>query len=599
MKKLHLAVLLPLGVALVLPLASCAKTGSPADSISYDSATVGQTLITLEGADRGVGVGEAMALHATVYGPSSKIHYESTDTSIATVDQEGRVVGVKPGFVSIHAVSDYAPSAYGSFTLFVEPTYIRDLVKGFRGNDYASGVSFPGKIAFMMTPASSGESEEKETLYAPLSFALQNQEYPFTSGSGSYTLPSFDLRLSPETTISTIIASALGKSNYQAKNFSFASLALSSLLFYSQENTDAALLGVYQPISLYQKLASLIPSASTIANALPSVMGAGTSLAAFLENEAPVLNNALSFDTDGAKGIALKSTIIDKINAAWPSVIDAIKNSTSISDTLKAVLPAMLPDSFKDIRFTVKSENNAFASLAFSITGVKTSGSPAVATEYHPLIITLEKPTALASGYFATLKDQFAVAANDVSLISQLTSAESELYSFLYSFKNDLYDTIHYSKIFVSRLKKYNSNIYPLLSQVVNTPLIPSMRSDYSKLDFHYGPYESFDITRKDDAQKNILWDNYAASAGDSFTLGTVKPIGDAKTSSFASAPAYKLAFGNLSSAVLDDYVSLVGDTLTVKKLPTDQSLTITITPEVVEGYVPLTYTMKLNKVSA
>ena len=600
MKKLHLTAIVPLcAAALILPLSSCAKTGDSTGSISLDPSTVGQTMITLEGSDRGVGVGESMTLSATVFGPSEKIHYKSMDTSIATVDSEGHVTGVKPGFVSIHAISDYAPSVYGSYTLFVEPTYIRSLVTGFRGNDYANGVSFPGKIDFMMAPAASGETEEKGTLSTPLTFALQNQEYAFTSGSGTYTLPSFDLRLSPESTISDLIASGLGKSGYKAKNFSFASLALSSLMFYSQENTDAALLGVYQPISLYEKLASLIPSASTIANALPSVAAAGTSLSAFLETEAPILNDSLSFDTDGAVGIALKSTIIDKINAKWPSILDALIHSDSLPDTLKIVLPAILPESFKDIRFTVTTENKAFASLSLRITALKKSGSSAVDTEYHPLIVTLDKPVALAKDYFTTLKDQFAIADHDVSLLSQLTSAESALYTTLNAYNGDLYDTIHHSKKFVSALKRYNANTYPLLAQVVNTPLIPSQHSDSSSLDFHYGPYESFDVLRQDDAQKNILDDKYAPNAGDVFTLGTVKPIGDSKASSFATAPAYTLAFGDFSSAVLADYASLEGNTLTIKKLPTDQSLTLTITPAVIEGYVPLTYTMKLNKVSA
>ena len=74
-----------------------------------------------------------MALHCSVFGPNAKVHYVSTDPTIATVDGNGVVTGVKPGFVSIHAVSAESEAIYGSYTLFVEPSYINAMVKGFRG----------------------------------------------------------------------------------------------------------------------------------------------------------------------------------------------------------------------------------------------------------------------------------------------------------------------------------------------------------------------------------------------------------------------------------------------------------------------------------
>lgn len=599
MKKLRLAATLPLCLAaIVLPLSSCGKSeGTTSTPITSNSSDVGKTLITVEGSDRGVAVGESLTLHSTVYGPSPKIHYVSTDTSIATVDNDGKVTGVKPGFVSIHAVSDYDTAVYGSFTLFVEPTYIRDLVKGFRGNDYASGVSFAGQIGLMLTPATGSSTEDDATLKGPFTFALQNRTYPFSDGTGSFTVPSFDLRISPETTISSLISMILGKSSYKAKNFSFASLALSALTFYSQEDSDAGLFGFYQPVNFTQRLDTLLPSLLAVASVLPAE-GIVSEFAAFFEKVAPKLNEWLSFDTDAKVGISLKSSVIDAINTRWPDVLAAIKNSTSLSDTLKAFLPMMLPESFKDVRFSVSSNNGTFTGLTFQITGLKEAGSPSAPTEYHPLTITLTAPTALASTYFDDLGTAFATAENDQTLISQLTSADATLYAILSDYNNDLYDTLHHSKPFVRAVKKYNANTYPLLAQVVNTPLVPSQRSDSSTVDYHYGPYESFDVMRQGDAQKNILWDNYAPSAGDVFTLSTVKPVGDA-TTSFQTAPGYSFSLTGGDSITVSDYVTLEAGVLTIKKLPTSSKLTLKITPDTVEGYSPLTYTMSLNTVAA
>ena len=607
MKKQRFAATIPFCLAaLALPISSCGNNGgssSPApasssSSSSSSSSETGGTLIKLEADDRGVGVGATLALHASVYGPSAKIHYVSTDPSIATIDDTGVVTGVKPGFVTLHAVSDYDSSVFGSFTLFVEPNYIVSLVKDYRGYDYADGLSFPGKIGIMMNPVSSGSTEEESTLYGPFTFALQNKAYPLSDGSGVYHVPSFDLRISPESTISSLIAMLLGKNNYKAKNFSFASLAMSGLNFYSQEDSEAALLGIYKPVTFVQGLDSLLPGVLAAASLFPSLSAITDEFAPLFEKEAPVLNEYLNFDTDEKIGISLTAKAIEGINGVWPSVFDAIQNSTVLSDTLKAFLPLMLPDSFKDARFIVNRTNGVYTGLTFQVTGFKKAGSPAVATEYHPLTINFDAPKALAANYFDDLGTIFASADSDTTLISQVSSAESTLHTILTDYNSDLYDAIHHSKKFVKALKNYNANSYPLLSQVVNTPLIPDYHDDGTSIDFHYGPYESFDVIKQGDAQKNIVGDNYAPSAGDAFTLSAAVPVGTTATA-FESAPAYSYALTGDTSINPEDYVSLSAGVLTIKKLPTASKLTLKITPETLEGYVPLTYTMVLNKVSA
>lgn len=321
--------------------------------------TPGETEITLTGDDRGVAVGQTMALRSTVFGPDAKVHYVSSDPTIATVDEEGVVTGVKPGFVSIHAESAVAPQIYGSYTLFVEPSYIASMVKSFRSQDYGTGILLNGRIAFLPSPASKSSTEEKSSLLAPFAFALQTNSHTFKDGSGSYSLPSFDFRLSPDKSISSLVSMVLGKGSYLAKDYSIASLDMGSPVFYSEENTDAGLFGLYQPFSLLEKLAGIVPSVSSLAEELPSVMSAASSFSTFLEKEGASVNEMVSFGAEASEGIALKDTVIEKINTAWPSVLESIKKSESLPSALKVLLPSMLPESFKDIRFNVTTDQEA------------------------------------------------------------------------------------------------------------------------------------------------------------------------------------------------------------------------------------------------
>jgi len=603
MKKRSFAFVAPLALlAASLPLAACGSSSSSSSSsasTSEESVTPGGTSVTLTGEDRGVSVGGTMPLLCKVYGPNAKVSFVSSDTSIATVDEAGVVTGVKPGFVTIRAVSAASEGAEASYTLFVEPSYIASMVKGFRGNNYTAGLSFAGRLAFMPSPASKSSTEEKSSLLAPFTFAIQNTSHTYQSGTGSYILPSLDLRLSPDKSVSSIVSMVLGKGSYQAKNFSIASLDLDSPVFYSEENNDKSLFGLYQQFSLLEKLASLVPSASTLAENLPTVGGAVSDFSSFLAKTAATLNDSLTFSDDEALGISLKDSVIATINEKWPSVITSIKNSTTMDSTLKAILPGILPDSFSDIRFSVSTTNGEFAGLTFRVTGMKASGSPKVETEYHPLTITLQSPTALESDYFSTLKSRFAVADNDSALLSKVETAEASLYSIYDAYGKDVYNTLNFARKFENLLKKYNANSYPLLAQVVNTPLIPVTHSaDHSSLDFHYGPYENFTVTRQSDAEANVLADKYAANVGEVFALSEAKPFGNTE-SAFATVPEFSYTLTGGDSITASDYVSLDSGILTIKKLPTDSRLTLTITPAAVEGYVPVSYTMYLNKVSA
>lgn len=601
MKKQWFSILASLALVTVsLPLAACGEKNVSSTPISSadtsasvaESVESGDTLITLSAPDRGVAVGESITLTSQVYGPNRKIHYVSGDTSIASVDDNGVVTGLKPGFVNIRAVSVLSTEAkplFASYTLFVEPTYIATMVKDFRGYDYGNGLNFTGKLRIMTSPASGSDSEEDVSLIAPFTFALKNNAY-VAENKANYSLPSFDFRLSTDGDLGSLVGIATGKAGYTAKNIGLSSLDLSSPVFYSEEKSDAGLFGIYQPFSFYEKLASFIPQMSTIAPYFSSGKAIAEDIPTFLATAAVGLNSMLEFNNDGAQGIALKESAISSLNAKWPDVISAIKNSTSLDSTLKVLLPGILPDAFQDIRFRVTSDGAAFSALQLQIAGTKNNAS-GEGVSYHPLTIDFAAPKALESDYFTALATRFTTADKDVDLIAKVTESESPLYAILNAYKSDLYNTIHGSTRFGRLLKSYNADVYPFLAQVVNTPLIPT---DHALV---YGPYESFDITRQADAQKNILPDNYMASAGESFLLSAISPLGNTDAT-FDSFSDYTLTLSS-ASATLADYVTLEGNVLTVKQLPSTSKLTLSITPASVAGFTPIVYKLVLNKASA
>lgn len=238
----------------------------------------------------------------------------------------------------------------------------------------------------------------------------------------------------------------------------------------------------------------------------------------------------------------------------------------------------------------VTTSSDAFSSLQFQITAYKKNSKDEL-IEYHPLTIDLNAPTTLGEGYFTTLSSRFTVADADTKTIATVTAAESTLYDTLTAYRNDVYNALHFSTRFLRNVKSYNADTYPSLSSVVNTPLIPN---DHSLV---YGPYENFNVTRQADTQKNVLMDSYAASAGESFVLSDVVPVGSSE-SSFSSTVGYTLSLSD-PSATLADYATLANGVLTINKLPTDSKMTLSVTPETVTGHVPVTYKIVLNKVSA
>jgi hypothetical protein len=579
------------------------------------SKTSGDTLIKLTGAT-GVEVGKTTKLSSHVYGPDANLVYTSSDNKIATIDQNGVVTGVTPGFVTLTATSALSTATNplsASFTLFVEPSYVVPMVSSMQGYDYANGVSFPGKLSLMLGAPADDTTEEEGTLSIDYALALKNTVHTLANGS-TFTLPSINLSLVPPTSMSPLTYMLLAnfgfcRSDFVGYDLNFASLDCSAPVFYSQQSVASATdsttkvkgqYGIYSKINLASAVSSSSVSVSgLIAAALnynvPAIVSDPSS---FLATAGQTLNAALTYSTDASEGISVKPAVITKLNEALVKAVDTIKNSTTLNQALAAILSQVIPTNITDIRFkVVNSDTNEFQSLSLVVTASGKNSDDNVVT-YHPLSYSLTKPTALAEDYFETLEKDFQVCDSDVALVNDLKTKEAPLYQTVKAYGNDLYDTLNFSKTFASDVKTYNAFYNTTLPNIVNKPLIPDRQDSSGGIDFVYGPYEIFQVSNKDGY---VLRDGYAPKAGESLTLSAISAVGIDDTTAFTAPTDYDITFTAPTGETKDDYFTLADNVLTIKKLPaaTDKNRTITIKPKAVDGYKQVSYKLTLNKLTA
>ena len=106
-----------------------AETADKAVSVSFtlNVTKVNVTAVTLNKTEESIGYGKSLQLSATVT-PSDttkyKVHWESSDTSVAEVDQTGLVTTTGVGDVTIKAISDDNEEVYGSCLVHVLPIQV-------------------------------------------------------------------------------------------------------------------------------------------------------------------------------------------------------------------------------------------------------------------------------------------------------------------------------------------------------------------------------------------------------------------------------------------------------------------------------------------
>ncbi len=105
----------------------------------------------------------------------------------------------------------------------------------------------------------------------------------------------------------------------------------------------------------------------------------------------------------------------------------------------------------------------------------------------------------------------------------------------------------------------------------------------------NYGPYASFSVSDNG----NVLAAKATAYVGAVYTLSDIVPVGSS-LEEFATAQTYSVTGGSAAKSCITYDAN--AKTITVNKLPSGGSTTITITSGAPEGYTPISYVLNLPK---
>jgi len=596
--------------------------------------TSGQTLVKLTGAT-GLEVGKTMQLTATVYGPDTSLVYTSSDATIATVDSNGVVTGVKAGFVTVTATSVLSTEdnpVYDTHTFFVEPSYIARMVEGFASYEYANGVNFSGSLAIAFGPGSVAEPDSAQ-LSLPYSFTIKknakattllsaynfNLSLSFDSSTKMvlYVLASL-LKIPTLSSSDNIDISYLGDGTLKIRGTTNVTtgtdeqaVTTKEVCFYKEVEIATLLSG------LVSKLLPMIPSGTASTSGIDlSSLGIG-SIASIL----PMLNQLLVFDTDAEKGISVAPVIVTTLQTYLTKYLKSLQESEDEDKSSQGtLLAALLPTNLQDIRFPVSlNEDKSFKSLNLVFKDSKDVTDSSTGTNtpvtYKWLSFTLGKDaTAVDADYFTGLETSYASAEADSIILANVdtlkTSVKTDLTNstLLNGSKtaHSVYNCIHYNNNLTTDLTSYRDLVTALTdttseNYITNEKMIPTDLNSYL-------PYSSFDVVKTDDT-KNVLPDEYTVKVGDTFKITNYQVVGDSTYASLETKPDFtdmKLGSNAVKTVTNADktvttttYVSYDKDTqtVTIEALPEKEiNVTLrTVIPTDYKGkYTYLTYYFNL-----
>lgn len=553
----------------------------------------GKTSLKLTG-ETGVEIGKTMQLTATVYGPNASVTYSSSDKNIATVDQNGLVTGVKPGFVTVTATSALSTEEEpltSSFTFFVEPSYIARMVEGFKSYDYGTGLSFSGSFALAFGPGSV-EKPDSSQIKIPYVFSMKNDAEATTLLSSTNFNLSLSFDSSTDSSTSRINISYLGDGNltfvgYTPVETGEGTATVDEICFLKEISISSLL------SSLVAKLLPIIPSLSSI---IPTGDSSSTSLSSInIGSLLSVLNSVLVFDTDATKGISLAPAIVTTLQSYLTKYLKSMTDSED-EDTksMGAILTAILPSDLQDIRFIVNlNADNTFKDMNFVIKDSKKSGETAVT--YKFIDFTLGKDaTALSATFFSDLDTSYASAKADNIILDTVNTMKTAIDTDLNSAaliphstsSHSRYNAIHFNPNFTTDLTAFR-DIVNGLSDSKSENYITNQSMISSSLIESYLPFCSFDVFKGDDTV-NALPDGYTVKVGDTFKIANYTVAGDSTYEALDVKPDFtdmRLS-SNDNVTTTTEFVTYdkTTQTVTIKALPEMESV-VTLSTKVPSDY--------------
>ncbi len=575
----------------------------------------GKTSLKLTG-KTGVEIGKTMQLTATVYGPNDSVTYASSDKTIATVDANGLVTGVKPGFVTVTATSALSTEKEpltSSFTFFVEPSYIARMVEGFKSYHYGTGLSFSGSFALAFGPGSVEEPDSSQ-IKIPYVFSMKNDAEATTLLSST----NFNLSLSFDTSTSMIpyLLSSILKIDglKSAKRIDISYLGDGNLTFvgYTPVETGESTATVDEICflkeisissllsSLVAKLLPIIPSLSSI---IPTGDSSSTSLSSInIGSLLSVLNSDLVFDTDATKGISLAPALVTTIQTYLTKYLESMtKSEDEQTATMGALLTALLPSDLQDIRFIVNlNADKTFNNIAFTIKDSKKYDDTAVTYKFIDFSLG-KSATALSATFFSDLDTSYASAKADNIILDTVNTMKTAIDTDLNSAalipystsSHSRYDAIHFNSNFTTDLTTFRDTVNGL-SDSKSENYITNQSMISSSLIKSYLPFCSFDVFKGDDTA-NALPDGYTVKVGDTFKIANYTVAGDSTYEALEVKPDFtdmRLSSNAVKKTTVDNVTTTTEfvtydkttQTVTIKALPEKESV-VTLSTKVPSDY--------------
>ncbi len=583
----------------------------------------GETKVVLKG-KTGVEVGNTMQLDTEVFGPNSMVTYKSSDTSLATVDQNGLVTAVKPGFVTVTAssvLSTETKDISDNCTFFVMPSYISKMVDGMSAKDYDAGLSMCGelKIGFTALVSSVVNPDKKmETIPYTFDFKLN----PDASSYADIFNFSLDLDISKFTLggMLTFMGPMLLGRTASLTNLVLDYVGdgmIGTSLYGILKGNDVKEILTYSQLDVFSLVGKLLGSVlnldkDTFNLTVPSI--------------ASTLNSILTFDTDINKGISINKSTLDKADK-WLAedskkfITDFVNDSDSIPDDFKpitaAFIPSFLPENLQEVSFKVTlDEEDNFKDATLKVIdqasdvkddteGAEEGSKVSVNNTYLSLNLS-SATTALKNGYFDEKEDENATLKTESRAVSDFNTDLASFNS-VYCTSNKLYtakvyDYYHFDKSFKSKLSSLVTEKKTLLGnkkdedgkEIENDPYITNKSLIKLENAAHIKNYLTFAIQ---DTNANKLTNYHTVSLGDVYKVNSIAKVGTKVTQfQFSDKNNIKDADGN----VIGHYLSYNAEnnTITVDSLPTEKKLAIAfvniVDEEDSEAYGNIQYTFNL-----
>lgn len=501
----------------------------------------GLTAVVINGPGR-VEVGKEIKLEGEVFGPYGDIAWSSSDEKIATVDENGKVKGIKPGFATITATAKDRDNQgiSTSHFVFVEPDYIEKMISFYETGTFDTGVKFTLPISMSLNGMPiTINSEMKVKSY------VENNQMNFNM-SGSTSL--------------SILGMMGADIDYQyLKGMDNPLYTISKTI--DEVKTPLQIGKMDLNVSIFSLLENLVPS-------LLSLMGESTTTSEQLDNSQIVnlLSSMLIISEDPSEGICLSPMALTLVNQYYQEI-----DWTALAGDMGGLLTLFLPESITDIRYTVTlDENGGYKTMSLTADGLKGD------TTSEFLNASLD----MVSEEF-TDED----ITNELNSISSYVAAEAAAKDYL-----DKVDFVDKLSLALGDEDKNNSLYIEKVAELWKTyealnhdakGLVTGMDKDFfsllsiSSLDNKASYYYPWLVLTMTDQNSNVINEQSKVNAGDVITLNT-ELLGYYKTEELDLSYEITLSDKSLNA---EDYLTFdpTNKTITIKKVSDAGNLTVDI----------------------